>query len=88
MVRREAWQLVADAGGTPQDGVTKKTDYLVCGYQDLWKLAAGKTKSHKLRHAEELHAAGQPIELLSERDFYRMLHEAGSAAPAAVGSLE
>lgn len=78
MVRREAWQLVADAGGTPQDGVTKKTDFLVCGYQDLWKLAAGETKSHKLRHAEELHAAGQPIEIVTERDFYRMLHEAGS----------
>lgn len=75
MVRREAWQHVAARGGTPQDGVTKKTDYLVCGYQDAWKLAVGETKSHKLRKAEELHAAGQPIEILTERDFFRMLHE-------------
>lgn len=80
MVRREAWQHVAACGGTPQDGVTKKTDYLVCGYQDAWKLAAGETKSHKLRKAEELHAGGQPIEILTERDFFRMLHE--TEAPA------
>jgi DNA polymerase-3 subunit epsilon len=88
MVRSQAWQLVGAAGGTPQDGVTKKTDFLVCGYQDLWKLAAGESKSHKLRRAEELHAAGQPIELMTERDFYRMLHEAGSPVPASVGSAE
>jgi DNA polymerase-3 subunit epsilon len=84
MVRSQAWELVAAVGGTPQDGVTKKTDFLVCGYQDLWKLAAGETKSHKLRRAEELHAAGQPIEIMGERDFYRMLHEAGSPMPASL----
>lgn len=80
MVRREAWQHVAARGGTPQDGVTKKTDYLVCGYQDAWKLAAGETKSHKLRRAEELHTDGQPIEILTERDFFRMLHETETRA--------
>jgi DNA polymerase-3 subunit epsilon len=84
MVRSQAWELVGTAGGVPQDGVTKKTDFLVCGYQDLWKLAAGETKSHKLRRAEELHAAGQPIEILTERDFYRMLHEVDLSVPAPV----
>jgi DNA polymerase-3 subunit epsilon len=84
MVRRQAWELVAAVGGTPQAGVTKKTDFIVCGYQDLWKLAAGETKSHKLRRAEELHAAGQPIEIVGERDFYRMLHGAGSPMPASL----
>ena len=64
IVRSQAWELAGSVGGTPQNGVTK-TDFLVCGYQDLWKLAAGETKSHKLRHAEELHAAGQPIEVLT-----------------------
>jgi len=85
MVRREAWELVAAVGGTPQDGVTKKTDFLVCGYQDVWKLAVGDTKSHKLQHAEELHAAGQPIEIVGERDFYRMMHEAGLPVVAPAG---
>jgi DNA polymerase-3 subunit epsilon len=83
IVRSQAWELLGSVGGTPQDGVTKKTDFLVCGYQDLWKLAAGETKSHKFRRAEELHVAGQPIELLTERDFYRMLHEAESSSPPA-----
>jgi DNA polymerase-3 subunit epsilon len=81
MVRREARHLVAAAGGTPQDGVTKKTNFLVCGYQDVWKLAAGESKSHKLRRAEELHADGQPIEILTERDFFRMLSGHDSRTP-------
>lgn len=73
MVRRAAWGLVADAGGQPEANVTKKTSMLVCGYQDLVKLADGETKSRKLRRAEELHAEGQPIEILTERDFFRLL---------------
>ena len=73
MVRRQAWQLISDLGGQPADGVTKKTDFLVCGYQDLFRLAAGETKSNKLRHAEQLRAEGQQIEIIGERDFFRML---------------
>lgn len=76
MVRRDAQRLVATLGGTPQDNVTKTTDYIVWGFQDVWKLAAGETKSHKLSKAEELHANGQPIEILTERDFFRMLGSA------------
>lgn len=68
-------------GGRPQDGVTKKTDFLVCGYQDLWKLAVGESRSRKLGRAEELHAEGQPIEILIERDFFRMLSEPDPRAP-------
>jgi len=73
MVRRQASRLIAEAGGQPADGVTKKTDFLVCGYQDLYRLGAGETKSSKLRHAEQLRAQGQEIEIIGERDFFRML---------------
>jgi DNA polymerase III subunit epsilon len=73
MVRKFAWQAVATAGGQPSNNVSKKTDMLVCGYQDMVRLAAGETKSSKLRKAEELHAAGEPIEILTERDFFRLL---------------
>lgn len=73
MVRRIAWQLVAEVGGIPTDNVTKTTDYLVCGYQDLMKLAHGETKSRKLRRAEQLQAEGQPLEFLTEKDFFEML---------------
>jgi NAD-dependent DNA ligase len=73
MPRRVAWQLVAASGGMPSNSITKKTDLLVCGYQDLVKLARGQTKSNKFRRAEELQAEGQPLEFLSEKDFFRML---------------
>ncbi|ANJ00410.1 hypothetical protein A8O14_10190 [Polynucleobacter wuianus] len=52
-------------------GVTKKTDYLVVGIQDLSTLA-GHDKSTKQRKAEELIAEGVNIEILTENDFIRM----------------
>jgi DNA polymerase-3 subunit epsilon len=73
MVRRQAWSFVAAAGGQPADSVTQKTDFLVCGYQDMFRLAMGESKSQKLRRAEQLHAEGATIEILSERDFFRLL---------------
>jgi DNA polymerase-3 subunit epsilon len=73
MVRRQAWHLIADAGGQPAEGVTRKTDFLVCGYQDLYRLADGESKSSKLRKAEHLRSEGQEIEIIGELDFFRML---------------
>jgi DNA polymerase-3 subunit epsilon len=73
MLRRAAWLFVAEAGGQPEPGVTKRTNMLVCGYQDMYKLAAGETKSSKLRKAEQLHATGNEIEIVTERDFFRLL---------------
>ena len=73
MVRRQAWQLVASLGGQPAANVTAKTNLLVCGYQDMYRLAADETTSHKFRRAEEFHAQGKPIEILTERDFFRLL---------------
>ena len=77
---RESWHrptrrqgLVAELGGQPASGVTRQTDILVCGYQDLIKLATGQSKSAKLRKAEQLHADGQPLEIITESDFFRML---------------
>jgi DNA polymerase III epsilon subunit-like protein len=71
--RREAQQLIANAGGIPADNITRKTDYLVCGDQDLLKLGAGQTKSSKLRKAESLCAQGCGIEIISEQDFCQLL---------------
>jgi DNA polymerase III epsilon subunit-like protein len=71
--RREAQQLVANAGGVPADGVNRKTNYLVCGHQDLLKLGAGQTRSSKLRKAEALRAQGHEIEIISENDFSQLL---------------
>jgi DNA polymerase-3 subunit epsilon len=73
MTRREAFQVVLNAGGQPVDGVTKATNILVCGQQDLGKLAAGATMSHKLQQATNLRMKGLDIELVGEVDFLRLL---------------
>ena len=71
--RPEAWKLVAAVGAIPKDGLTKKTNYLVFGEQDLSKLKTGEKKSNKQREAEALKAAGSEIEIIDERDFFALL---------------
>jgi DNA polymerase III epsilon subunit-like protein len=71
--RREAMQAVVDCGGTASLGVTKKTELLVTGFQDLTKLAEGQSQSAKLRKAQELVAKGLPIEIVGESDFVKLL---------------
>lgn len=79
--RREAQQAVVDRGAVATRGVRRDTDLLVTGYQDMAKLATGKSRSAKLRRAEELRAEGREIEIVGEREFARMLE--GFTAPAA-----
>jgi DNA polymerase III epsilon subunit-like protein len=71
--RRDAQQAVVDRGAIAGTGVTRRTDYLVTGYQDLTKLARGSDKSHKLQKAETLRAEGLPIEIITESDFVQLL---------------
>jgi DNA polymerase-3 subunit epsilon len=71
--RPEAWCLVAEVGAIPKDGLSKKTNFLVLGEQDLSKLKAGETKSSKHREAEELKEKGSQIEIIDERDFFAIL---------------
>lgn len=51
--------------------VTKKTNYLVVGIQDLTHLA-GHDRSSKHRRAEELNAEGFKIEIITENDFIKL----------------
>jgi hypothetical protein len=71
--RREAQQAAVDRGAVASRGVRRDTDYLVTGYQDLHKLGSGQSKSAKLRRAEELATAGQPITIIAEGEFVQML---------------
>jgi DNA polymerase-3 subunit epsilon len=71
--RPEAWRLVAEVGAIPKDGLSKKTNFLVLGEQDLSKLKPGETKSSKHREAEELKEKGSQIEIIDERDFFALL---------------
>jgi DNA polymerase III epsilon subunit-like protein len=71
--RRDAMQAVVDCGGRASTGVTRKTELLVTGFQDLSKLAEGRSESAKLRKAQELVAQGRPIEIVGESDFVKLL---------------
>jgi len=71
--RPEAWELVAKVGAIPKEGLSKKTNYLVLGEQDLSKLKAGERKSTKQKEAEALRNSGFEIEIIDERDFFSLL---------------
>ena len=73
--RKEAMQILAEIGGLCENGVTKKTRFLILGTQ---------TKNRKsLKHlkAEKNLAKGQQIEIIPEVLFYKML------AAAAYGQI-
>jgi DNA polymerase-3 subunit epsilon len=78
MPRRAAADAAAAAGCRVDAGVTKHTTLLVVGDEDLRKLN-GHEKSSKHRKAEELIANGQPIRILGESDFRRIVLQAASA---------
>jgi len=72
--RREAADLAAAAGCRVDEGVTKHTTMLVLGDQDL-RMLAGHEKSSKHMKAEHLIGKGQPIRILGESDFVRILSQ-------------
>ena len=73
MNRTEAFMRLMDFGGDPETGVTKKTNYLVLGEQDLWKFKPGSEVSSKTQKAIELAETGQDIEIIGEQDFLKLL---------------
>jgi DNA polymerase III subunit epsilon len=72
MPRREAAAHAAAAGCIVANGVTKETTLLVVGDQDIRKLA-GQELSSKHRKALALISQGQPLRILSEADFLRVV---------------
>lgn len=73
-VRKEAMQIVADLGGINEDGVTKKTNFLILGNND-YCTTIKDGKSSKQKKAEKYKLAGQDIEIIPETVFYDMLGE-------------
>lgn len=73
MTRDEARHLVAEVGGQPVAGVSKKTNVLVVGEQDPRRLKPGVEISSKHRRAAALLEAGHSIEVISELDFLQRL---------------
>jgi len=74
MTRREAAQLALNAGASVSESMSKKVNFLVLGMQDANVVKDG-VHSEKMLKAASLLESGVDIELLSEDDFYRMLHE-------------
>lgn len=72
MERAVAAQEVVDRGGSCGENINSDTDYLVVGSFNAATLREGG-KSSKLRKAEQLASAGQPIEIIGEEDFLRLL---------------
>lgn len=72
MPRKEAMQHVVNIGGQVADSVTKKTNFLVLGVQDLRQLN-GKKKSSKVIKAESLIEKGQDLEIIDEDEFLRLI---------------
>lgn len=72
MTRKSAWQSAVNLGATPQQGVTKKTDYLVVGSLDFLANLKGK-KSAKLSKAEKLLSQQGRPEIVSEGFFTQFI---------------
>lgn len=74
LARNDAKKIVENIGGivTP-DTLSAKTNYLVVGTYDYNQFGEG-FKSTKLRKAEDLIASGKELEIISETDFFRMIH--------------
>lgn len=74
MLRKEAMQIIVDLGGHCEDGVTKKTNFLILGNNDYNPILRGK-KSSKLIKAEILKLEGKDIEIISENVFYDIIDD-------------
>lgn len=69
--RKEAAELIGSKGGTPQNGITKQTDFIILG--DFEDVMIKGNKSTKLLKAEKMINEGKAIEIVSEEDFLKML---------------
>ncbi len=73
MTRAEAAAKVLAAGGEPEVGVTKHTDFLVVGAENGYTINPTTALTAKFQKAEALRSKGSPIEVLDELSFVRML---------------
>jgi DNA polymerase III subunit epsilon len=72
--RADAMQMVVNVGGfIKPDNLTQKTNYLVVGNYDYNQYGEG-FKSSKLQKAEQYIQKGLDIEIISENDFFKMVH--------------
>lgn len=80
--RDDAHRVVELFGGRPKTGVSKKTDFLVAGVQDLRHLASGTNQSSKLRKARELRDKGNDVRIITDADFTELVFSPNSKGDA------
>jgi len=78
--RDEAQRVVELFGGQPKTTVSKKTNFLVAGVQDLRQLASGTNESLKLRKARELRDKGIDIRIITDTDFSELVFSPANTA--------
>lgn len=76
MTRNEIERTATERGGSVSNSVSKKTDYLVYGVQDL-NATKGNEKSSKQIKAENLIANGVQITLLAENEYLELIDGKG-----------
>ena len=72
--RERAAMLVADIGGHCDNGVTKKTNFLIVGNFD-YAASVQDGKSTKVKKAEQLILNGHDLQIISENVFYDLLRD-------------
>lgn len=72
--RKDAALLVANIGGHCENGVTKKTNFLIVGDFD-YSMGIKDGKSSKMKKAEKLILDGQDLSIITETVFYGMLED-------------
>ena len=71
--RDDAHRIVEQFGGCPKPSVSKKTNYLVAGIQDVRQFACGTSESSKLSTAKKLREDGYDVRIITESDFSELV---------------
>lgn len=74
MIRKDAMQAVVNVGGKCNDGLTKRTNYLIVGSLEYCSTIKGN-KSSKIIKAEKYILEGQDIKIISENTFIDLFTE-------------
>lgn len=70
--RKDAAQIVVNLGGHCENGVTRKTNFLVVGDFDYFS-GVKNGKSSKMKKAEDLILQGQDLQIITETVFYDLI---------------
>lgn len=86
--RNDAKQIVANIGGIIKPNtLSSKTNYLVVGSYDYNQYGKG-FKSSKLKKAEKMIKEGKDLEIISEIDFFKMIHSESTSFEITITQIE